>query len=71
VGLPIIEYPGINKLAKQGDELAVDLKTGTIKNITTGKSGKFKPFPEFLLEIVDAGGLELYGNKLIASGKEK
>jgi 3-isopropylmalate/(R)-2-methylmalate dehydratase small subunit len=71
VGLPIIEYPGINKLAKQGDELSVDLKTGTIKNITTGKSAKFKPFPDFLLEIVDAGGLELYGNKLIAEGREK
>ena len=71
VGLPIIEYKGINNLAKQGDELAVDLKAGTIKNITTGKSAKFKPFPDFLLEIVDAGGLELYGNKLIAEGREK
>ena len=71
VGLPIIEYKGINNLAKQGDELAVDLKAGSIKNITTGKSAKFKPFPDFLLEIVDAGGLELYGNKLIAEGREK
>ena len=71
VGLPIIEYKGINKLAKQGDELSVDLKAGTIKNITTGKSTKFKPFPDFLLEIVDAGGLESYGNKLIAEGIEK
>ena len=71
VGLPIIEYKGINRLAKQGDELELDLKAGTIKNITTGKSAKFKPFPDFLLEIVDAGGLELYGNKLIAEGIEK
>ena len=71
VGLPIIEYKGINKLAKQGDELELNLKVGTIKNITTGKSAKFKPFPDFLLEIVDAGGLELYGNKLIAEGIEK
>ena len=71
VGLPIIEYPGINKLAKQGDELSLDLKVGTIKNLTTGKSGKFKPFPDFLLEIVDAGGLEKFGNKLIAEGREQ
>jgi len=71
VGLPIIEYPGINKIAKQGDELSVDLKAGTIKNLTNGKSGKFTPFPDFLLEIVDAGGLEKFGNKLIAAGREK
>jgi 3-isopropylmalate/(R)-2-methylmalate dehydratase small subunit len=71
VGLPIIEYPGINKIAKQGDELSVDLKVGTIKNLTNGKSGKFKPFPDFLLEIVDAGGLEKFGNKLIAEGREQ
>jgi 3-isopropylmalate dehydratase, small subunit len=71
VGLPIIEYPGINKIAKQGDELSVDLKAGTIKNLTNGKSGKFKPFPDFLLEIVDAGGLEKFGNKLIAEGREQ
>ena len=71
VGLPIIEYRGINKLAKQEDELELDLKAGTIKNITTGKSAKFKPFPDFLLDILDAGGLELYGQKLIAEGIEK
>jgi 3-isopropylmalate/(R)-2-methylmalate dehydratase small subunit len=71
VGLPIIEYKGINKIAKQGDQLSVDLGAGTIKNITTGKSAKFTPFPDFLLEIVDAGGLEAYGNKLIAEGREK
>jgi 3-isopropylmalate/(R)-2-methylmalate dehydratase small subunit len=71
VGLPIIEYKGINNIAKQGDQLSVDLGAGTIKNITTGKSAKFTPFPDFLLEIVDAGGLEAYGNKLIAEGREK
>ena len=71
VGLPIVEYRGINKLVKQGDELTIDLKAGIIKNITTGKSAKFKPFPDFLLDILDAGGLELYGQKLIAEGIEK
>jgi hypothetical protein len=30
---------------------------------------KFTPLPDFLLEIVEAGGLEAYTNKLIAEGK--
>jgi 3-isopropylmalate/(R)-2-methylmalate dehydratase small subunit len=69
MGLPIIELEGINKVVKEGDELAVDLEAGTVKNLTNKKTLKFTPLPDFLLEIMAAGGIEPYTNKLIAEGK--
>jgi 3-isopropylmalate/(R)-2-methylmalate dehydratase small subunit len=54
---------------KEGDELEVDLHAGTIKNLTTGKSLKFTPFPDFLQEILELGGIRAYTDKLIAEGK--
>jgi 3-isopropylmalate/(R)-2-methylmalate dehydratase small subunit len=69
LGLPIIELEGINKSVKAGDILEVDLDAGEIKNITTKKTLKFTPLPDFLLEIMAAGGIEPYTDKLIAEGK--
>jgi hypothetical protein len=40
-----------------------------IKNLTAKETLKFTPLPDFLLEIVEAGGLEPYTNKLIAAGE--
>jgi 3-isopropylmalate/(R)-2-methylmalate dehydratase small subunit len=69
LGLPIIELEGINKNVKAGDELSVDLRAGEIKNLTTKKTLKFTPLPDFLLEILECGGLEPYADRLIAEGK--
>ena len=71
VGLPIIEYRGINQEVKEGDELEADLPAGTIKNLTTGKTLKFKPFPDFLQDILEVGGMDPYADKLVAAGKVK
>ena len=57
IGVPVIELPGIKSKVSQGDELEVDLKAGTVKNLTTGASLKFAPYPDFLIEIIEAGGL--------------
>jgi len=69
VGLPIVEYKGIKQHVKEGDELEVDLSAGTIKNLTTGKSLKFTPFPDFLQEIIEIGGMDPYADKMVAAGK--
>jgi 3-isopropylmalate/(R)-2-methylmalate dehydratase small subunit len=65
IGVPVIEYRGIKNKVKQGDELEVNLKAGTIQNLTTGETMRFPPYPDFLLEIIDAGGLyPLLKNKM-------
>lgn len=43
--------------AEDGDVLAVDFDKGTIDNVTTGKSWQFAPFPEFVRDLMDKGGL--------------
>jgi 3-isopropylmalate/(R)-2-methylmalate dehydratase small subunit len=69
VGLPVIEYRGIKQKVKAGDELEVDLRAGEIKNLTTGAILRLTPFPDFLLEILEADGIDAYTDKLIAEGK--
>ena len=49
--------PGIKSRVNQGDELEIDLSTGVLKNLTTGEELSFPAYPDFLLEIIDAGGL--------------
>ncbi|GAI16357.1 unnamed protein product, partial [marine sediment metagenome] len=40
-----------------GDVLNVDLSSGQIKNRTNGKTFTAKPYPDFMAEIISAGGL--------------
>ncbi len=57
IGLPILECGDAVKGLKQGDEVEVDFSTGEIKNLTTGKEFKAQPFPAFIQDIIESGGL--------------
>ena len=57
IGLPILECPEDSEGISAGDEVAIDFDTGVITNETTGKSWQAQPFPEFIQEIMEAGGL--------------
>jgi 3-isopropylmalate/(R)-2-methylmalate dehydratase small subunit len=57
VGLPILEVTGVHDLVSTGDRLRVDITNGFVLNLTTGKSLKGTPAPEFLMKMLDAGGL--------------
>jgi 3-isopropylmalate/(R)-2-methylmalate dehydratase small subunit len=60
VGLPALVCPEAVDATKTGDELAVDLGAGRIENLTQAKSYQAEPFPEFLQQIIAAGGLVPY-----------
>ena len=60
IGLPIMECPEAAAGIKEGDIVEVDTDTGLIKNITTGEEFQAAPFPEFMQEIISAGGLMAY-----------
>lgn len=60
VGLPALACPEAAAAIQKGDELSLDLATGLIENVTQGRSYQAEPFPEFLREIVAAGGLVAY-----------
>ncbi|MCX5656844.1 MAG: 3-isopropylmalate dehydratase small subunit [Candidatus Omnitrophica bacterium] len=56
IGLPILECSRATEI-KQGDFLEVDLKEGKISNFTQGIIYNTQPFPEFLQELINRGGL--------------
>lgn len=57
IGLPLLEAPGVHTLVDDGDRLRVDVRAGTVENITSGKSLQGKAPSAFLLEMLAAGGL--------------
>ncbi len=60
IGLPILESAEAARDAQPGDSLSVDLTAGTITNARTGKTYQARPFPPFVLQIIEAGGLVPY-----------
>ena len=68
IGLPVVECPGIKNMVKDGDEITVDLRSGIIENTSTGKEISFPPYPDFMLEIIDEGGLYPLIRRKLAEG---
>ncbi|MEM2878721.1 MAG: 3-isopropylmalate dehydratase small subunit [Candidatus Hadarchaeales archaeon] len=62
-GLPVLSCKGIKGEFKNGDEARIDLRAGTVRNLSTGKIFRFEPFPKFMLDILRAGGLVPYMKK--------
>lgn len=63
VGLPIFECPEAAEATQKGDELEVDMETGIVTNRTRGLSWAARPFPPFLRELIELGGLVPYVKK--------
>ncbi|MGN0176290.1 MAG: homoaconitase small subunit [Methanobrevibacter sp.] len=54
IGLPVI----VSDIeANDGDVISIDLSEGKLVNETTGDSKTFEPFKEFMLSILEDGGL--------------
>lgn len=57
IGLPILECAEASEKIADGDEVSVDFNTGVIANITKNETYQALPFPDFIKEIMDKGGL--------------
>lgn len=57
VALPILEVPEVHELVETGDRVRVDIENGLVVNLTSGKSLQTSPPPDFLLQMLRAGGL--------------
>ena len=57
VGLPIIPCPGVSRIADTGDVLSTDLATGSVRNVTTGKTVRYQPFCTQMIDVWQHGGL--------------
>ena len=57
IGLPILESAEASREIKEGDILEIDLAQGRIIDKSRSKEYKAQPFPEFMRQLVEAGGL--------------
>ena len=57
IGLAILECPEASEKIAAGDEVAIDFDTGVITNLTKHETYQANPFPDFIKEIIQAGGL--------------
>jgi len=67
IGLPLLECGEAVDGTESGDELEVDLTRGRIRNLTRGTEYTASPYPEFMGELVAAGGLIEHTRKRLAS----
>ncbi|GAI16677.1 unnamed protein product [marine sediment metagenome] len=67
IGLPLLECSEAVDKTEAGDILEVELSSGTIKNLTKGKVFTAKPYPDFMAEIIAAGGLIEHTKQRLAS----
>jgi 3-isopropylmalate/(R)-2-methylmalate dehydratase small subunit len=60
IGLSILECADAARDMENGDRVEADIKTGRITNITKGRTYQAESFPEFMQDIMKAGGLINY-----------
>ncbi|MDP6415385.1 MAG: 3-isopropylmalate dehydratase small subunit [Gammaproteobacteria bacterium] len=68
IGLPVLECAEAAENVEIGDVLEVELSSGAIKNVTKNRAYQAIPYPEFLLDIISAGGLVEQTKRKLAIG---
>jgi 3-isopropylmalate/(R)-2-methylmalate dehydratase small subunit len=67
IGLPLLECDRAVDETEAGDNLEVDLSNGRIKNLSKGLEFEAKAYPDFMAELIAAGGLVEYTKKRLES----
>jgi 3-isopropylmalate dehydratase small subunit len=59
-GLPIFAIGKDSEKLQMGDRVRVDVGAATIENLRTGDKIQANPFPDFIMSILEAGGISPY-----------
>jgi len=59
IGLPVVICKEVDRI-EEGDELEIDFERGVIHNLTKKEDFKLTPLSDFLVEILESGGLINY-----------
>ena len=66
IALPLLECDEAVDKTKAGDILEVNLSSGKTKNLNNGLTFTAKPYPDFMAELISAGGLIEHTKKRLA-----
>ncbi len=58
LGIPLLVCPHICDLVRKGDKLKIDFESGLITNETTGATTQAQPLSDYVLEILENGGIK-------------
>jgi len=61
IGLPVLEIENFD--IEPGDQLMVDLRSGTVRNLTKGATYNATRMPQVMIDILNEGGLVNYLRK--------
>lgn len=70
IGLSVINCAALVDETSEGNELEIDLSKGELINITTSQIYQSQPMSEFLLQIINDGGLVNFAQKELQKNKE-
>jgi 3-isopropylmalate/(R)-2-methylmalate dehydratase small subunit len=57
IGLPVLECPEVSSKVEEGNELVVELEEGKVKNKSNNLALRATRLPDFIMEILNNGGL--------------
>lgn len=70
VGLPVYVCPDASQRINETDDIEIDHANGVIYNRSKDESYEAEEHPEFIQQIIDAGGLAAYRRILHETGKD-
>ncbi len=70
IGLPLLECAQADEI-EQSDELEVELEKGEVRDATRGKIFTAEPYPDFMLQLISAGGLIEHAKKKIEARRSR
>ena len=57
IGLAILECEAASNGIDDGDQVEIDFDTGVITNVTKNETYQAEPFPDFIKDMIQKGGL--------------
>ncbi|HEC35896.1 MAG TPA: 3-isopropylmalate dehydratase small subunit [Anaerolineae bacterium] len=69
LGLPVLTSSEAVATIEDGDQVRIDLETGWIEDLSRPFQCSAPPLPDFLTEIIDAGGITAYVQKRMQDQK--
>lgn len=69
IGLPIAQSAAAAVAIADGDELRVDMAAGIIENLSKKENYSITPLPDFMQELIAAGGLVPYTKEQLGKGE--
>ena len=69
IGLPVLTCKDMYERTGDGDLVEIDTSTGTIRNLVNGAAWQNALYPEFITDLIKAGGLVNFARDLLKAEK--